>query len=417
MKIAYVSYEYPPDTSYGGIATYVQQAAKLMAARGHGVEVFAASRHRCGAFMDGPIKVSLVQETTREQFPAEIAPLFGERHAQEAFDVVECPENNAEGRFILSTHPEVAHVVKLHTPHELLDEIMAERPNLAGWRRHYLGQMGILFGALRRGKRPTGLRTYRPGERSHEKLYAAERSYARDADLVVSSSLALERWALANWGLDKSRVITVPNPYFPTPAMLEISIGGEGQTVAFLGRLEQRKGIQDLVDAIPMVLREVPSARFRIVGKPVFSRAHGEMFDQYIRGRLARYSDAVTLVKPCPLEELPAEYAVADICVFPSIWENFANICLEAMAAGRAIVASSAGGMAEMLEGGKHGLLVPPRNPRAIAESVVRLLCSPQERLRLGASARRRLLEAYGSDVVATQLEQSYRQAIELKRK
>jgi glycogen synthase len=60
MKIAFISYEYPPDTSYGGIATYVKQASQLLCQRGHHVEVFAASPDRCGTEVEEGI---LVQST------------------------------------------------------------------------------------------------------------------------------------------------------------------------------------------------------------------------------------------------------------------------------------------------------------------------------------------------------------------
>jgi glycosyltransferase involved in cell wall biosynthesis len=114
---------------------------------------------------------------------------------------------------------------------------------------------------------------------------------------------------------------------------------------------------------------------------------------------------------------MPEQYAAVDICVFPSVWENFPNVCLEAMSAGRAIVASSAGGMAEMLEGGVHGILIPPCNPKVIAEGVIRLLRSRELRQALGASARQRVLSAYSLEKIGPQLEQSYEVAIALNKK
>ena len=74
MKIAFISYEYPPDTAYGGIATYIRQVAILLAARNHNVEVFAASCERSGSFRDGKILVHVVAETNRRKFAEAIAP-------------------------------------------------------------------------------------------------------------------------------------------------------------------------------------------------------------------------------------------------------------------------------------------------------------------------------------------------------
>jgi glycosyltransferase involved in cell wall biosynthesis len=114
---------------------------------------------------------------------------------------------------------------------------------------------------------------------------------------------------------------------------------------------------------------------------------------------------------------MPEQYAAVRVCVLPSVWENFPNVCLEAMSAGRAIVASSAGGMAEMLEGGAHGVLIPPRDPKAIAESVIRLLRSPDLCQALGTSARKRVISAYSLERIGPELERSYQAAIALGRK
>jgi hypothetical protein len=63
MKIAFISYEYPPDSAHGGIATYMHQAARMMSGRGHHVEVFAGSRHRSGTFCeDGVLVHRLIEE-------------------------------------------------------------------------------------------------------------------------------------------------------------------------------------------------------------------------------------------------------------------------------------------------------------------------------------------------------------------
>ncbi len=101
-----------------------------------------------------------------------------------------------------------------------------------------------------------------------------------------------------------------------------------------------------------------------------------------------------------------------DITVLPSLWENFPNACLEAMAAGRGVVGSSAGGMAQQLDEGKVGLLVPPKHPEAIAEAVCTLLANPVLRQELGRKARERVLSEYSADRIGLLMEQSYEQAI-----
>ena len=82
------------------------------------------------------------------------------------------------------------------------------------------------------------------------------------------------------------------------------------------------------------------------------------------------------------------------------------------MSAGRAVIASSAGGMSEMLEGGKHGILIPPHSPELLAKAMVQLIRSPDLRKALGASARARVLSAYSAQKIGPLIERSYELAI-----
>jgi glycosyltransferase involved in cell wall biosynthesis len=230
--------------------------------------------------------------------------------------------------------------------------------------------------------------------------------------LVVSPSKALADWAIREWSIPSSQMMVVPNPYVPSERLLNIPIGGPGNVVGFFGRLEQRKGIADLIEAIPMILRSEPKTRFRFVGG--FHNHSGtlERFDVYLKRRLKYFIGAIELVGACSLDQMPDQYRAVDVCIFPSVWENFPNVCLEAMAAGRAIVASSAGGMAEMLEGGVHGILVPPQKPKEIADAVIQMLRSPNLRRAMGISGRQRVLDTYGVEQIGAQLERSFEVAI-----
>jgi glycosyltransferase involved in cell wall biosynthesis len=109
-------------------------------------------------------------------------------------------------------------------------------------------------------------------------------------------------------------------------------------------------------------------------------------------------------------------YAGVDLCVFPSLWENFPNVCLEAMSAARAVIGSSAGGMSEMLDHGRVGRLIAPGDSAALAREIIDLLKAPAERLRLGEMARKRVLEAYNENVIGELMEALYREAIQRKR-
>ena len=96
------------------------------------------------------------------------------------------------------------------------------------------------------------------------------------------------------------------------------------------------------------------------------------------------------------------------MCVFPSVWENFPYVCLEAMAAGRGVIASSGGGMAEIIDDGRTGRLVEPRDPRGLADAMLEMLADPAGRIAMGKKARAHIGVAYSSKVIGPLQEASY---------
>jgi glycosyltransferase involved in cell wall biosynthesis len=399
MKIAFISYEYPPDTGGGGIATYVRQAARMLASRGHHVEVFAASPLRCGTTTEEGIVLHRTDETHRRDFAGRIAPIFAARHEEIGFDVVEGPDYSADAREAAQLVPQIPLVVKLHTPHYIIRQIHApfERGLLERARAH--------ASALRRG---TPL-FWHPND-------DVERDHCRRADEVAAPSRAIGSKLTRDWKLDPAKVSLVPLPYTPSEEMLRIPVETRTGVVTFLGRLEMRKGVLDLARAIPLILRRQPDARFRFVGQPVESPVPGMDMREYLEPMLERHSRSVEFTGPVPPDRIPSILAETDLCVFPSIWESFGLVCAEAMAAGRGVIASSAGGMAEILNHGEVGRTVPPHEPQRLATAVIELLADPEERMRLGQAARARVLAEYNADRIATLQEASYVRAIERRR-
>jgi hypothetical protein len=113
MKIAFISYEYPPDTAYGGIGTYMYQAAQMMHQMGHHVEVFTSSPHRSGTDIEDDILVHRINEKSRELFPAQIGKVFAKRHDIIEFDVLEGPEYKADAQAAVGLVPTIPLLIKL----------------------------------------------------------------------------------------------------------------------------------------------------------------------------------------------------------------------------------------------------------------------------------------------------------------
>jgi glycogen synthase len=397
MRIALISYEYPPDTAVGGIATYTAQAAAMLAVRGHHIEVFTASPNRSGTIEENGITVHRVMTTDRDRFRFAIGPIYRQRAQEVQFNVVEGPEYLAEAAEAARLNSGgAALVVRLHTPSHLMDELM--RPPMGTLKR-----LRTELGAWRRGIRPPWW---------HDSLSDVERLHTESADVISAPSNAVADIAARDWKLHRDRIRVFPNVYQPSAPLLAIPTDTRTNTVTFLSRLEMRKGVIDLADAIPLILKQSPTTRFRLIGRP--QRApdgNGDMVD-YLKSRLGPAAASVEFSPPIPHDRIAEVFAATDICVCPSIWENFPYACLEAMAAGRGVVASSAGGMAEMIRDDESGLLVPPRSPARIADAVVALLNDPARRMKMGEAARQRVATAFSFDAIAPQQEACYEQAI-----
>jgi glycosyltransferase involved in cell wall biosynthesis len=401
MKIAFISYEYPPDTAFGGIATYVYQAAKMMNERGHNVEVFAASGKRSCSEVENGILVHRIVSDSRKDFRELIATVFAERNSLTQFDVLEGPEYGADAKLAIRLAPEIPLVVKLHTPTFMCQQLAHIEPPLKD-------KIRISLGALRRFKKPPLTYGYQyDSENDFERLHVLE------ADEIASPSISLGEKLTNIWELQSHKLSHLPNPYVPVRKLLDIPLETQTNVVSFLGRLEMRKGITDLATAIPLILKQCPNVKFRFVGKPETSPISGLNMQEYIENKLNRYLQSLEFIGAVSLENIPDMLSSTDICVFPSRWENFPNVCLEAMSAGRGIVGSSAGGMSDMLENGKSGFLVPPRSPKRIAKAVIKLVKNPILRMELGRAARDRVLSEYNADRIGLLQEQCYIRAIE----
>ncbi len=385
MRIAFISYEYPPDTAYGGIATYVKQAASVLSIRGHQVEVFTASKIRSGTENENGILVHRIQDAGAEgdgtsDFAARIAPVFAQRHDAVAFDVLEGLEYRAEARAAIQLVPDIPLVVKLHTPSYLLRSMNTA---LYGPVRRTLSAAKSVL----RRERP--FYDYKPGE-------DIERLHCLDADEVAAPSQSIGEIVAKDWCLDTHKVSVFPLFYVPEERLLQVPIETQTDTVNYYGRLEMRKGVVDLADAIPLILDRCPQTRFRFVGKSLPSPKMGVDMKDFLAQKLAHHKKSVEIRDPVAPEEIPALLSETDVCVFPSLWESFGYTCLESMSAGRGVVATEPSGMAEMLRDGsaEFGRLVPPQSPEAIAQAVMSLLQDPGA---ANASRRRRASAGAGS--------------------
>lgn len=170
------------------------------------------------------------------------------------------------------------------------------------------------------------------------------------------------------------------------------------QLVGTIGRLTPWKGQDDFVRAAALLAPRQPRARFLVVGDCLSSPSEAAA-DQAYRARLHSLADQLGVAGRLTFagfrEDVPAVMNALDIFVLPSHAEPFGIVLLEAMAAGRPIVATAAGGVPEIVRDGREALLVPPRDPAALAAAIERLLTDPALAACLGSAARQRVVAEF----------------------
>ncbi|WP_295634776.1 glycosyltransferase family 4 protein [Novosphingobium sp.] len=398
MRIAFVSREYAGVGSGGGIGTYVRNAARMLATRGHDVEVFTEGQP-AGMRAESGIRINIANCRATD-FAEAIVPPFEAAHQANPFDVVESAEYGADAAIVFERFPEVARIVKLHTANFQIGA-MNEAYLTLGMKARFVA------GALRRGRMP------KPFWNKYEPECDRELALTLLADEITSPSKAMLDWTSDAWPISAMARAVIPNVFVPPAELLACVPAGRPKLVTFVGKLEVRKGVLELAAAIPQILKAHPDARFRFVGRALLHPATRRPLDETIRhlaGSAA--SKSIEFTGALDYADVASHLAESAIAVFPSYWENHPYVCLEAMAAGCAVVGSNAGGMAEMIEHGRTGMLVAPEDPAAIAQAVIELLRDDERRASMGAAARAHVLSAYSTEAIAPLQEASYKRAI-----
>ncbi len=226
----------------------------------------------------------------------------------------------------------------------------------------------------------------RPGARTAVLRHLGARIERLGTDLADAVIVLTPRSArvMLDAGVDAERLHVIPSGVeqrlFDGADDGDALAGVPHPRVVFVGRLAQQKGVTHLVDA---------AARLRTPGVSVTLVGDGP--DRAALERQAAglgVADRVRFLGFRAHDEVPAVLAATDVLVLPSVYEELGSVLLEGLQAGVPIVASDTGGIPDAL--GDAGVLVPPRDPDALADALDALLADPARRLRLSALARER---------------------------
>lgn len=401
MRIALLSYEFPPDTGFGGIGTYTWYQARAMAKLGHEVHVVAGSTrpgiHRSEvdgvqvtrvaerAFLHGAVEGMLAEglgwAPNRIQTAAGAYLVVRDLLEQGDIDMVEYPECGADGMIVTTLLP-VRTCVRFHSPARLIME------------------------------------SYGANEIDTDAASFLEQVSINQADLRFASSSFLAAEAVTR--------LAVPPPVHVVPNGIDLELfdrdegidvverfglprRGDAVTVFFSSRLERRKGVHLLEEICTRILSEYPHVHFAFAGEDVIGTYANEIAPA---AEAAGFGDRVHHLGRLPLPEVRAILKHIDIHLLPTLWDNAPYAVIEAMAAGRAILSADCGGLPELVRHGETGLLATTDDAGSFVDALRNLVEDPDLRERLGADARRAIEEQYDDKALARRTVDLYRGTI-----
>ncbi len=384
MRICLVSREVAPFWG-AGIAVYVSLMARAWAAAGH--EVHVLSEPHAGMLEDGPrthkgVRFHAVDihagqclldgfRSPLERHAMAVHEKLDELHRQHPFDYIEFADFGGEGwlalraRRTLGAYAGAVMAIRLHTPLADCIELNAD---------------AML-------------------DRETAIILAIEAQAIRDADALVSPCTSLLERVRARYGPDvaEDRKPGFVVPYaFDMGSIDELGVGEAEATerpyVLFYGRAERRKGVHLLVPAAQQLMDEGLDFDVRFIGGDTETGpACGSMRRHIEKLAHRAHADRFHFEPRRPRVKLGPAIRGAKACCFPSLWENYPNVCLEALALGKLVVGSNAGGMSEQIEDGESGLLFESGDVESLKSALRRALTDDALRERVKTTAPERV--------------------------
>jgi glycogen(starch) synthase len=378
VRVLILSWEYPP-VIVGGLGRHVHALARELAVAGHDVVVLcrqptgthAGTHPTTDEVVDGLRVLRVAEDPPHLEFDERnlLAWALGLGHA-----MVRAALTRLRG-----WRPDVVHAhdwIVAHAAIALSDVL--EVPLVATIHATEAGRHG--------GWLTTPL---------SRQVHSVEWWLARRADAVVTCSAAMRDEVAVLFDVDPGGVAVIHNGIAPRRWRVPRSrVAATRQRwsrpgvrlLLYFGRLEFEKGVHDLVAALPRVRRAHPGTRLLVAGTGSQRRPLEE------RARACRVRRSVTFLGYVPDADLAALLAAVDAVVLPSRYEPFGIVALEAAAAGAPLVASTAGGLAEVVLDGETGVSFAPGDVAGLAAAVGRVLTDPAAAARRARAARARLL-------------------------
>jgi glycosyltransferase involved in cell wall biosynthesis len=385
MNICLVSREYPSDDHAGGIGTYTEKTARGLAAVGQRVTVITEAVEEPSVQVEDGVTVHRLrraEESRLGRLPharmlaRALAVSAAIERLPQPPEIVQACEHGAEAFwYSLRDHRPTKLVTRLATPSAIVAELS---PNS--------GVSSLKVACLD----------------------WLERMQTKRSDAVFAMTNALADAVASRWDIPRESLSVVPTGIdfatrlAPQAAMLPEELQGI-EFILYFGRLEERKGVHVLAEALPEVLRRHQHLHVVFAGNNFLTYRGGTM-RQFVERCNTAYRNRLHFYPRLRQRELYPLLEAALAVVLPSLWEALANATLEAQDMGKPVVATSGCGFGEVVVDGRTGLLVPPGDAAALGRALDFLLSDRERLAAMSEAARERARQFSLERTVAEQL-------------
>ena len=383
LRICLISKEFPPG-KIGGIGRYTHILAKKLAKKGNVVHVITSNgddRIEDGVIIhviepitqNSQFKLNLPVVENNIRYSLAVTKQINEINQTYGLDIIEAPLWDVEG-FAYSCSKNMPIVIRVETPIFKVAEI-----NNWDINDDLLVSMEL------------------------------EKKYLESADGLIAISTDIKNTLLSKYKIQNKN-------WFLNPIGVEISkstepIKNNFPIVLFVGRLEKRKGVENIVNSIPQVANKFPDVKFLFVGSD--TKISGNSYKQFLENQIdKKYSKNYEFLEYVDENKLKQLYSDCTVFIAPSIYESFGIIFLEAMNAAKPVIGTLTGGIPEVVESGKTGFLVEPGNEKELLGKIIYLLDNPEECKKMGENGRKRIEKLFSDEKFANDSIEIYSKVI-----
>ena len=389
MHVCLVNYEYPIETSLGGISTYQKRIADALYNNNCKVTVICGSLDVKKDYYEDGIHVIRVPKNFPYRnlndyytYRKEISKLIKEINQFDKIDVVESPELSAEIVCFLKNQ-NIPVVTKLHTSYTFIKKFNNE---------------SAMFPKI-----------------VEDEIMKNENYIINNSNMVTCCSEILKELMPKYHEIENNEKIEViGNPaniydFYPTKN------NHESNTILFCGSVERRKGIFILAKAIPIVIDKLKDKKikFQLIGNYSTNNKNGiNQKEELLESIPEKYHKYIEFTGPIDNKELNEYFNKARIGIIPSLFDNLPYVAMEELLTELPIVASSNTGIKEMITDNESGLLYPPEDYKLLAELIIKLYQNKEFAKKIGINGRKEILNKFSPNKIAKENIKIYQSAI-----